>query len=217
MSSITKKQIIALTGLLLIVFIIGHLAGNLFIYGGPEAFNGYAEKLEKLRPVLNIMEYALLFVFVIHILLTVLVVIENIKARGGLKRYAVDKSVGDRSWATRLMPYTGTYILLFIVWHLFDFTFADHNGVRSYIAGKSYGLYGVVVNSFVDPLHSVLYVIAMCFLGLHLSHGTESLVQTFGFNHPRYTPAILKLSRCFALLIVIAYSSIPLYVFFLLR
>jgi len=209
MSSITKKQIVALTGLVLIIFVIAHLAGNLFIYGGPGAFNGYAEHLEDLGILLNMAEYTLLAVFVIHIWTTVLLVLENIKARGGLKRYAVNKPVGNRSLATAIMPYSGTYLLLFVLWHLFDFDLADQAGPRSLIAGKSYGLYGIVVNSFSDPLHSALYIIAMCFLGLHLAHGVESTVQTFGLRNP---PAFQKFSRYFAFLMVIGYSSIPVYI-----
>ena len=213
-SSIAKKQIVAVTGLGLILFVIAHLAGNLFIYGGPHVFNAYAEKLVGLGIFLKAAEYALLLVFIVHIWMTVLVVLENIKARGGIKRYAVDKPVGNRSLATRLMPYSGTYLLLFVVWHVFDFEFADKTGLRSYIAGKSYGLYGVVVNSFADPVHSSLYIIAMCFLGLHLAHGVESTVQTLGLRNP---PAFQRFSRYFALLMVIGYSSIPVYVLFFLR
>jgi succinate dehydrogenase / fumarate reductase, cytochrome b subunit len=216
-SSITKKQIVALTGVLLIFFVIAHLAGNLFIYGGPAIFNAYADKLDSLRPFLNLGEYVLLLVFVIHILVTAILVTENIKARRGLlKRYAVDKPVGNRSWATRLMPYSGTYILLFVIWHLLDFTFINHDGPRSFIAGKSYGIYGIVVNSFADPLHSILYVIAVCFLGLHLSHGVESFLQTWGYNRTKYWSMAVGVSQFFALAMVLGYSSIPLYVLFIL-
>ena len=77
MSSITKKQIVAVTGLLLILFVISHLAGNLLIYGGPRVFNGYVEFLDGLRPAFNLVEYALLLVFVVHICTTALVVFEN--------------------------------------------------------------------------------------------------------------------------------------------
>jgi succinate dehydrogenase / fumarate reductase cytochrome b subunit len=215
--SITKKQIVAATGLLLIVYLISHLAGNLFIYAGPAFYNAYAAKLETFGPLLRIAEIGLLFVFVLHIWMTALVVLENIKARGGLKqRYAVDQPVGRRSLATRLMPWTGTYIFLFVIWHLFDFMYADHSGARSYIAGKSYGLYGVVVNSFMDPVHSFLYIMAMCFLGLHLAHGVESFLQTWGLKNPKFAPVINQSSHLFALLMVIGYSSIPVYVLYFL-
>ncbi len=202
---------------MLIVFVIAHLAGNLTMFGGPTVFNAYAATYDKFRPWFNYVEYGLLGVFLVHIFFTAWVVIENIKARGGLNRYAVDKPVGRRSLATRLMPYSGTYILFFVVWHIFDFTFSDKHGLRSYIGAQSFGLYGVVFNAFANPWHSGLYILAVCFLGLHLAHGVDSTVQTFGLNHPRYTPLLMRVSRYFALLMVIGYSAIPLYVLYLVR
>ena len=216
-SSITKKQIVALTGLILIISVILHLAGNLLIYGGPKLFNSYAEKLEGLGLLLRIMEYGLLAVFITHIWFTVQVVLENVKARGGVGRYAIDRPVGNRSLATRIMPWTGAYLLAFVFWHLFDFDFADHGGPRSFINGHSYGLYGVVVNSFADPVHSLLYVAAMCFLALHLAHGVESSLQTFGVKNAGCAPAANRFSRYFALLMAVGFSSIPLYVLFVLK
>jgi len=211
-SSIAKKQVVALTGLMLIGFVVAHLAGNLFIYGGPEAFNGYAHKLEGLRPVLNVLEFGLGFIFLVHISFTYMLVHENIRAKGGVKRYAVDKPVGDRSLATRLMAFSGFGVFAFVIWHLFDFTFADKTGPRSLIEGGHYGLYGIVYNSFHDPVHSLLYIAAMCCVGLHLSHGVQSFVQTFGFKRPCL---IKKVSDWFALLITCAYCSIPVYVLML--
>jgi len=210
-SSIGKKQIVAATGLLLILFIIGHLAGNLFIYAGPEAFNNYAKKLAHLRPGLLIVEGGLLGLFFIHMWLTAVLVIENRLARP--VGYAVTKSVGRRSLATRLMPYTGTIIIAFVIWHLIDFTFSDHHGHLSVLSdGKGYGLYGVVYNAFSNPLHSALYIIAMLALGLHLSHGIQSFAQTFGLSHPKYTPLVHKVSNGLGFAIAVLFSFIPIYV-----
>jgi len=209
-SSITKKQIVAATGLALIGYVIAHLAGNLLIYRGPAALNGYAEFLVSLRPGLFFIELILLGIFLVHMYFTYLVVLENILARG--TGYKVYKSVGERSWATRLMPYTGTVILAFVVWHIFDFTLTDHHGVRSVVDGQSLGLYGVVYNSFRDPVHSTLYIVAMICLGLHLSHAIQSCFQTFGFNHPKYTPYIEKASNFLGFIITAGYISIPGYV-----
>ncbi|MCR4337769.1 MAG: succinate dehydrogenase cytochrome b subunit [Candidatus Omnitrophica bacterium] len=211
-SSIGRKQIVAATGLILILFILGHLAGNLFIYFGPEAFNHYAKKLAGLRPFLYLIEFGLLGIFLIHMYFTVLLVLENIKARG--QTYRLKKDKGNPAWATKWMAYTGTLILVFVIYHLLDFTFTDHHGPRSMLVdGQSYGLYGVVYNSFLNPLHSFFYIICMIAVGTHLSHGVESFVQTFGFNHPRYTPKILKFSQCFAVVVTLGYSSIPIYIF----
>ena len=195
-SSIGKKQIIAVTGLLLILFLIGHLIGNLLIYGGPDVFNGYAAMLAKARPVVFLIEMALLAVFLIHVLVTLWLVLENIKA-AGVSRYAVKKTRAQRSLATQLRIYTGLFLLAFVVWHLFDFTFSDHEGPRSILLNKSLGLYGVVYNSFLNPIHSGLYIIAMACLGFHLAHGVQSLIQTFGFNDEKYTPMLHKISNFF--------------------
>ena len=208
-SSISKKQTVALTGLTLNLFVVGHMAGNLFIYGGPAAFNGYAKKLAGLRPGLYLIELGLAWIFLIHLHTTLLLVLENIKARG--TPYAVTTDVGNRSIATKLMPYTGSVIFAFVLWHLLDFTFTDHHGPRSILAdGQSYGLFGVVYNSFKDPIHSLLYILAMLAVGLHLSHGIQSFFQTYGFNHPAYTPLIKKFSETVAFVIAAIYISIPI-------
>ena len=212
-SSIAKKQIVAVTGLMLVLFVISHLAGNLFIYAGPQALNSYSHKLHSLGPLLLAVRLALLAVVLTHILVTYFLVLENIKARGP-KRYQVDAP--PLSWSQRLMPYSGTYLFLYIIWHILDFTLIDHHGPRSFINGHSYGLYGVVVNAFADPLHAMLYVIAMCFLGLHLAHGVESFIQTLGFKHARWAKGLKTFSEFFALAMIVGYSSIPVYVYFIL-
>jgi succinate dehydrogenase / fumarate reductase cytochrome b subunit len=211
-SSVGKKQIVAVTGLMLIVFVIGHLFGNLFIFAGPKAFNWYADTLAGFRPWLYLIEIALLFVFLIHIFVTVLVVLENIRS-AGITRYNVANSKSNRSLATRLRVWTGLFIFTFIIWHLLDFTFSDRNGARSVIGHKSLGLYGVVYNSFLNPVHSLLYIIAMFCVGFHLSHGVQSCLQTFGFNHPKYSPMIKSVSNWFGFLIAMGFSAIPVYVF----
>ncbi len=213
LSSITKKKIVAITGLLLILFIIAHLGGNLFIYGGPAALNAYAHALRSTGPLLWVMRLGLLAVFLIHISVTYCLVMENIKARGGMARYAVDKSVGNRYLATRLMPYSGVYIFGFVIWHILDFAAVDSMGPRSFVNGVSQGVYGLVYNAFLDPIHGLLYIVAICFLGLHLCHGVDSYFQTMGVRSPKYAQAIIKSSHYFALLMVLGYSSIPIYVY----
>ena len=217
LTSISKKQIVALTGLLLILFIIVHLIGNLLIFGGADLFNGYVEFLDHLRPGTTTAEFILAGIFITHITFTAMLVYVNIKARGGYKRYAVDKSVGDRSWATRLMPLSGAYIFFFLIWHIFDFTLARDDGPRSFIAGKSLGLYGVVINSFKDPLHSILYIIAVCFVGLHLAHGVQSVIQTWGVDRSKFARPLILGSRIFGFIIAFGFSSLPIYVMFFLR
>ena len=210
-SSIGKKQIVAVTGLMLILFVVGHLLGNLLLLVGPDAFNAYAEKLAHLRPGLLVVEFGLGGIFLVHIFTTYLLVLENINARP--EKYAVNQAKGSRSWATRLMPYTGTILFAFVIWHLMDFTFTDKHGPRSVLSdGISYGLYGVVYNAFLNPLHSLFYIVAMGALGFHLWHGLESLVQTLGLNDPKISSCLKKTSVIFGWLIALGFSAIPLFV-----
>lgn len=211
-SSIGRKQIVAATGLLLILFVIGHLAGNLILYLGPEAYNNYAKKLAGLRPFLYFIESGLAAVFVVHMYVTALLVFDNIQARG--QGYRIYAAVGERSLATRLMPYTGTLILAFVIWHLMDFTFVDREGPRSLVNGVSLGLYGVVYNSFSDLWHSIFYVLAMFCLGFHLTHGIQSFFQTFGFSNEKNSVAIQKTSDALGFLIALGYSTLPVFIFF---
>ena len=207
-----RKQFVAATGLCLILFVVSHLAGNLLLFAGPEVFNDYAHKLASLRPAFLVVEAGLLLIFVSHLAVTAMLVVANVKARGQ-KRYEVQQSQGDRSLATRLMPWTGTVILAFVIWHLIDFTFSDHAGPRGLMPnGEQWGLYGVVFTSFINPLHSLLYMVAMVAVGMHLSHGLQSFVQTFGFSALTVSPKLKRACQGFGLLVGLAFSCIPVYV-----
>ena len=199
---------------LLILFVILHLGGNLFIYAGPEVFNSYAHKLHSLGPLLLIPRTLLFIIFLIHIFVIHILVIQNIKARGGLKRYAIDQAVGKRTLGERIILWSGIYILVFVVFHIYDFAKADFHGARSILYGKSYGLYGIVFNSFKNPIHGLLYIVAVCFLGMHLSHGVQSVTQTLGLRS-QWQSFIKSCSNIFAMLMAIGYSSIPIYVYWM--
>ena len=213
-SSIARKQTVAITGFLLIFFVITHLGGNLFIYAGPDVFNSYAHKLHSVGPLLLIPRTILCALFLLHMFVIHILVIQNIKARGGLKRYAIDQAVGKRTLGERFILWSGIYILVFIVFHIADFAWADQHGPRSFLYGKSYGLYGVVFNSFKDPVHGILYIVAVFFLGMHLSHGVQSIIQTCGFR-PKWAHIFQKCSDLFALIMVLGYSSIPIFIYWM--
>ena len=134
-----------------------------------------------------------------------------------MKRYAVENSKSKRTLSSRLMSLSGLYVFLFLIAHLLDFTFIDMHGAKSMINGQSLGIYWVVVNAFSDPVHSLLYIVAVCFIGLHLHHGVQSVMQSFGFNHPKWTPMIKKFSAYLSLTIALGFASIPLYVLYILN
>ena len=210
-SSIGRKQVVAISGLMLILFLIMHLAGNVLLYKGPEAFNAYAAFLDSLGAFKWAARLGLVALFVTHIVFTVLLVMDNRRARG--KGYAVDKSVGNRSFATRMMPYTGTLVLAYLIFHIFDYTMADHHSVESMVNGVNLGLYGLVSNSFKNPIRVIFYVLGMAGIGFHLIHAVQSVVQTFGYNHPVYTPIIRRVSTLVGIVIAVGFASIPLYLF----
>lgn len=208
-SSIGRKKFVALTGLLLIGFLVGHLAGNLLIFLGPEPFNNYAHKLAGLRPGLFVVEFGLLAVFIGHIVVTMQLAAENRKARGG--SYGVPAKAGARSFSNRVMPYSGGLIFFFVVLHLLDFTFKLF-GYPSTIEGfeGDFELYGVVYNSFSNWVHSYLYVMAMICLGFHLTHAIQSVLRSFGWYDHKLMPVFMRASVIIGIVMAASYSAIPI-------
>eukprot|EP01047_Picozoa_sp_COSAG01_P012554 COSAG01_NODE_568_length_15370_cov_26.058018_13_plen_226_part_00 len=216
-SSIGKKQIVATTGLLVVGFILFHMLMNLLFFGGAEIYNVLPAAAHSTGNALRIVESGLALIFIIHIVFTAIVTIENRKARG-VQGYEKFKGKQRRSLATRLMPVTGSILLAFIFTHLWDFWWPDHHGagtvVESIAPGVELGAYGLVHNAFKSGGRVIWYVIALFSIGLHLAHGVQSMFQSFGFRHVTYTPMIERLSTSIGLLIAAGFSSIPLYVYF---
>lgn len=218
-SSVFRKQVIAITGLAMVGFVIAHLAGNLLIFGGPEVFNAYAERLAGYGEVLWVMRLGLLAAVVVHVWLTITLVRENRRARG--VRYYELNDHGDRNWATRTMMYSGLLIIFFVVIHLNDFTFANKSGADSVIAGynndESLGLFGLVWNSYTTGIgflpawaRTALYVLAVTALGFHLSHAIQSIFQTFGLSQRRYMPVVRWVSLGLGVMLAVGFASIPI-------
>jgi succinate dehydrogenase / fumarate reductase cytochrome b subunit len=199
-SSIGKKLMMAVTGIGFIGFLIGHLAGNLFIYGGKDAFNAYAEHLHSLGPLLTLVEAGLIVFVIIHVLTGVTLFWENLKARP--VRYSVDKRAGGRTVGSATMPYTGILILVFVIFHLYNFTFSDKSQTT---------IYEIVSSAFSHPGYVLLYIVAMIIVAFHVSHGLWSAFQTIGASHPKYMPFIMKASIAFSLIIGIGFGFIPIY------
>lgn len=208
-SSIGKKIIVALTGLILIGFVIGHLLGNLQIFLGPEYINSYAEKLHALGVLLWVIRGFLLLTVLLHIYFTISLAIDNRRARPIAYK---KKTYNKATFASRSMALSGLVLLAFIIFHLAHFTVrvtdprfqllkADHL--------NRYDVYSMMVYGFQSPLVSGFYILAMFLLALHLSHGTSSFFQTLGLNDSKLTPRLASLARIFAWLIFIGFVSIP--------
>ncbi len=200
-SSVGKKLMMAVTGLFFCVFLVLHLAGNLTLYMGKDAFNSYAEHLHSLGPLITLAEWGLLTFAVIHISTGLLLFYQNFKARP--ERYAVNKRAGGRTLGSATMPYTGVILLLFVIYHLFNFHFVDKTHTT---------IFQIVSNAFAQPSYVLIYTFAMIIAAVHVSHGFWSAFQTLGANHPKYTPFLRGLSLVFSLIVGIGFGFIPVYV-----
>ena len=199
-SSVGKKLLMALTGLSFCGFLAGHLAGNLTIYGGKNAFNSYAEHLHALGPLLTLAEWGLVFFAAVHVCTGLILFYQNFAAR--TSRYAVNKKAGGRTIGSATMPYTGILLLVFIIFHLINFHFVDKS---------STSIYQIVAQTFKNPLYVVIYILAMIVAALHVSHGLWSAFQTIGLNHEKYMPFIMALSIAFSLAVGFGFGIIPIY------
>jgi len=209
-SSIGKKFVMAVTGILLILFLIFHLAGNLTLFFGEDAFNTYVITLDNVKPVVRVIEVILALIFLIHIFNGIRLYIENKGANP--KKYKVNASAESSTIYSRTMFVSGSIVFIFLVMHLATLWYAFNFGTHT-----SHNYYGIVVEWFSYPVYSIVYILAMILLGFHLNHGFQSSFQTFGWNHKKYTPVIKKLGTLYALVMVIGFSSIPLYFLFFFR
>ena len=209
-SSIGKKQIMAVTGLLLCGFLLGHLAGNLLILYSPEAFNRYGHALIT-NPLIYVAEAGLALLFLSHIGLAIRLTIENKVARQN--SYVVKIPTGrGATLASSTMPITGVIILVFLVFHLINFKFGNYYSV-TYEGVVMRDLYRLVMEEFSRPIIVGFYLFSMLAMGLHLSHGFSSAFQSLGINHPKYNCKIKLVGYLFAAAMTIGFSLIPVYCF----
>ncbi|HEY7315164.1 MAG TPA: succinate dehydrogenase cytochrome b subunit [Gemmataceae bacterium] len=212
-SSVGAKYIMALTGLGLMIFVIGHMSGNLLIYGGKDALNSYAHGLTEHPVLLWTARGGLLTIFLIHLLMAFRLTQEDQAARP--IRY-VHESTIQASWASRHMLLTGFVILGFVIYHLMHFTFGiavDPGHFKSALPQdpkQQADVAQMVVEGFKQPVIAITYIICQIFLGLHLWHGGSSWLQHLGLNGRGYDKLVNNLGAVVALVVVLGNCSIPL-------
>ena len=199
-SSVGKKMLMAVTGLCLIGFLAVHLLGNFMAFAGAAAFNDYAAKLHSLQPYLSVFNLVLAILGLIHIVIGTILFFDNLKARP--EGYKVYKNPGGRTIGSNTMPYTGALILIFVISHLFKFTFVDKSVTP---------IYQQMAAAFANPMWVLIYVVAMVIVAVHISHGFWSMFQTFGLNHPRHMPLIMKVGLAVTLVFGIGFGILPIY------
>jgi succinate dehydrogenase / fumarate reductase, cytochrome b subunit len=226
-SSIGRKVIMAVTGLALFGFVIGHLVGNLQIFQHPDQINGYAVFLHNLGPLLWVARIGLLVCVGLHIWAATALALENKRARGG-QDYAV------RTWlratvSSRYIRWTGYIVGAFIVYHLAHFTFGvthpeDFKGAHRYVLQSDYAVLGVpavkagtevgnvylmVYRGFESPLVSLFYIVAVGLLSFHLLHGVDSLFQTLGLRSEKWAGTLRRTAAVVCLAYFFGNLAIP--------
>jgi succinate dehydrogenase / fumarate reductase cytochrome b subunit len=209
-SSVGTKLLIGVTGLLLFLYLILHLAGNLLIFAGQHTFNEYSHTLIS-NPLLIPLEIGLAIVFVIHVYKTIRMWIANQAARP--VRYEKKAWAGytsRKTVASSTMIYTGLATLLFVLIHLRQFKYGTW-----YTIGDPpvRDLYRLEVEIFTSPVWVAIYVIGMVLIGLHLRHGISSAFQSIGADHPLYTRRLPLWGAIAAAIIGAGFAIIPIWVY----
>jgi len=209
-SSVGKKMVVAITGIILILFVIGHLLGNLQIFLGPDWINGYSQHLRDLGPLLWLIRIFLLGTVIVHIYVTIRLAIDNRRAR---PEPYIDKEYVKATFASRHMVMSGLIVLAFIVYHLAHFTFRKTDArfpLLKLDPLNRYDVYSMMVYGFQNYFVSGFYILGLFLLALHLSHGSSSFFQSLGLNDKKLAPRLAFGGRVFAWLLFVGYISIPI-------
>jgi succinate dehydrogenase / fumarate reductase, cytochrome b subunit len=204
-TSVGKKAALAVSGVVLFGFVIVHMLGNLQVLLGPEAFNGYAESIKSNAALLWGARSVLLIALIVHVVIVLELYGKSIAARP--VGYKVKKNIAT-TYAGLMMKYTGPILLAYIVFHLAHFTFpgtalGDYEHVPE-------DVYSNFVRAFSIPWVVALYVFANLMLSMHLYHGAFSMLQSIGFNHPRYNQRLKLVARGLAFLVTAGNVFLPL-------
>ncbi|HNW74532.1 MAG TPA: succinate dehydrogenase cytochrome b subunit [Bacteroidales bacterium] len=214
-SSITKKIWMALLGIFLMIFLVIHLGINLCLLrsDGGEWFNAAAHFMGT-NYIVKVFEVVLFGGFILHILIGILLQIQNWLSR------PVRYKVSNRSYTpflSKYMIYTGAIVLIFLILHFMNFYFIKLGWVSNphvTVEGEP-DFYLIARDLFLQPLYSFLYIVLIVILGFHLNHAFQAAWQTLGVNHPRYNNFISWFGTIYAILIPIGFIIIPVYFLFI--
>ncbi|HLH31700.1 MAG TPA: succinate dehydrogenase cytochrome b subunit [Terriglobia bacterium] len=201
-STIGKKAIMAVTGLILFGFLIAHMLGNLQIFLGPAVMDHYAETLHSTVELLWPARIILIVSVLLHIWASIS--LSKVKRDARPVSYVKHTNVTS-SWASRTMMLSGPIVAAFVVFHLLHLTTGTVH--PNFVPLHAYEN---LVSGFAVVPVAIIYIAVMIFIGFHLSHGIWSMFQSIGFNHPRYTPAIKKFAAIFSWILIAGFIAVPL-------
>ena len=213
-SSLVKKYWMALTGLFLCLFLLGHLIGNLQLLLPPEraqlAFNEYA-KFMTTFPLVKILSYLTYFSILFHAVDGILLTIQNRNARP--VQYAYNKPSANSTWASRNMALLGFVLLFFLIIHMKSFWYEMHFGNIPVDSEGFKDLYTITSKAFENIFYVLFYVISLCAISLHLLHGLNSSFKSIGLSNPKYNFFLRLISFSFSLIVPILFISIPVTIY----
>lgn len=209
-STIGKKYLMAITGLVWVGFVFSHMVGNLLIFVGPEAYNIYSHTLIS-NPFIYVAEAVLVGCLVAHVYLAISLARQNRLARDSQYAFATngEKSV---SAASKTMIFHGSILLAFLVYHLITFKYGTYYAVQ-HKGVDMRDIHRLVVEKFQSPAYVMGYLFCMVAVGAHLSHGVASIFKSWGFNHPQYTPWIERGGMIYAAVVAVGFMAQPIYVY----
>jgi succinate dehydrogenase / fumarate reductase cytochrome b subunit len=212
-SSITKKIILALAGLFLISFLVIHLGINLLLLMNDGGL-AYTEAVRFMttNPLIKIMEIFLFGGFIVHIILGIIVQVNNWMARPA--RYKVE-GYSHTSFFSKYMIHTGAIIFVFLAIHFTNFYFVKLGFVDPPANLEREDFYQMANLLFADRFYSILYMALMVFMAFHLNHAFQSAFQTLGLSHSKYTPVIRFIGTLYSIVVPLGFAMIPAYYLFI--
>jgi len=213
-SQVGRKILTGLTGFLLLFFVIFHLAGNLAMFGDPDAMNSYSHFLHQLGPLLWLARIGLVIIFVVHAWIGISIWLGKRKARP--TKYNVYSSKGGpskQSLSSRSMAFTGFVLLIFIVVHINTFALGDA-GMTTVNGVQMTDIKSLVIETFQNPIYAFGYTFVMVLLGAHLGHGIWSAFTSLTLRSPKASATIYTIGAFVAILLATGFLFIPLYIYF---
>jgi succinate dehydrogenase / fumarate reductase, cytochrome b subunit len=210
-SSVGRKLVVGISGLFLVLFLVVHLSVNLTLFAGSDTYNSVAHWMAT-NPAVVAMRPVLALGLLVHVLVTLHLALTNWRSRP--QRYAVNEPSGSSTWASRHMVVLGGLVLLFLALHLSSFSIRMTFGAppMTEVAGVAMkDAYALVTARFGLWWYVALYAAAMVLLGLHLSHGFQSAIQTLGGSNRLWRSRWTVVGNVYAVIIAVGFASLPVY------
>jgi len=222
-STILSKIVMAVSGIMLVGYIVVHTAGNMLIFVGKDAINSYSAFLHSLGPALWVIRLVLVLGAVLHVITSISLKFHNLGSKP--QKYAV-KNYVKAKLTSRTMIWTGLLIFCFVLYHLLHFTFRTTNPQHympeffkpvhavSDVLMERLDVYTMIVLGFRNPLISLVYIVGVILVGFHLNHAIQSMFQTLGFNQKNYFSCLEQTGKWISIIVTVCLISIPVSVIF---